>query len=132
MRIFDYCIHTCNGVMEGKFGSCFVFRRGARPFSLVTWLVRSTDVVGLLSAVLTDILAANHIRMPKTSTKAAKIRRLLSMDEITKSCSKEEIDRVESILKEQESKRKQKKDPENEEAENKDEDQERLCLLWFL
>ena len=107
--------------MEEKLGSCFVLRRGARPYSLLSWLVHSAQIVSLLSSVLTDILNSFEIRMPKMTTKNAKIRKLLSLQEISDTCTQEEVDKIEAMLIAQEQKRNSKKEAELDEDPKDDE-----------
>ena len=129
VRIFDYCIHVCNAGLEGKLGSCFVFRRGAKPYTLVAWLVHSGEILNLLSNVLSELLQAYEIRLARLTTKAAKIRRLMALEEVTEKCDPADIQRVEAVLVEQEQKRNSKKDIENEESELKENNEESIRVF---
>ena len=85
--------------------------------------MHSAQIVSLLSSVLTDILNSFEIRMPKMTTKNAKIRKLLSLQEISDTCTQEEVDKIEAMLIAQEQKRNSKKEAELDE-DPKDDDQD--------
>ena len=132
VRIFDYCIHVCNARVESKVGACLVFRRGAKPYSLVACLVHSGDIVNLLSSVLSELLASFDIRLARLTTKAAKIRRLMALEEVTEKCEPSDLQRVEALLVEQEKRRGNKKDEEAEEMEQKEnQDCSGIFCLFF-
>ena len=108
-----------------------MLRRGAKPYSLVAWLVHSGDIMNVLSSTLTELLGALGIRMARLTTKAAKIRRLMTLPEVTEKCHQSEIDMVEALLLEQEQKR-NKKDADNDDAELKENQDCSVILSLFF
>ena len=60
------------------------------------------------SDVLSELLGRHNIRMAKSATKAAKIRRLLVLEDVTSACPPGEIEAVEKMLQELEEKRRKK------------------------
>ena len=115
MQIFDYSLHIPNETMASKTGNVIV-RPGCSGQSVLIWLLRSGEIIKLTSSVLSDIIGSHDIRMPKNSSKNAKIRKLMAMNLVKETMSEAELNTLESQLKEQEASRKKKK----EEEENND------------
>ena len=118
--------------MNAKLGSCVVLRRGTKGYSLLAWLVHSSQILRVLSGVLSDLLNHYQVKMGKMTTKPAKIRRLLSLPEVVENCTEAEIKAVESALQEQENKKLANKNEETEEAaEQLDENQDNCISMFF-
>ncbi|CAE7646737.1 unnamed protein product [Symbiodinium sp. CCMP2456] len=133
VRFYDYTIHVSDQIMAEKTGSCLVLRRGTKSFSLMPFLVEKGFILKLTVANLMDFFASCGIRMPKNTTKAARIRRLLQMDCITQECSPDKIRAVLEVLDKQEEKRRKKGEKPNEpsdEALNRENRGFLTCLLF--
>ncbi|CAE7873725.1 unnamed protein product [Symbiodinium necroappetens] len=133
VRFYDYTIHVSDQIMAEKTGSCLVLRRGTKSFSLMPFLVEKGFILKLTVANLMDFFASCGIRMPKNTTKAARIRRLLQMDCITQECSPDKIRAILEVLDKQEEKRRKKGEKPNEpsdEALNRENRGFLTCLLF--
>ncbi|CAE7690019.1 unnamed protein product [Symbiodinium sp. CCMP2456] len=121
VRFYDYSMHLCDQSLAEKCGTSLVLRRGTKSFSLMPFLVEKGFILQLTVANLMDFLNSCGIRMPKNTTKAARIRKVLQMDSITQECSPERIQAVLQALEKQEEKRRKKdaqaSEPSNNEAE---------------
>ena len=93
-----------------------------KDFSLMGWLVASGDILKLTVKNLMDFMDSRGTRMPKNTTKAQRIRRILSMDDIQQECSEDLINAILQKLEQQEEKRRKKDeagaDPAKEEVHN--------------
>ena len=78
------------------------------------FLVEKGFILKLTVANLMDFLTSCGIRMPKNTTKAARIRRILQLDSIAQECSPDKIRAISEALDKQEEKRKQKGEKPNE------------------
>ncbi|CAE7232876.1 unnamed protein product [Symbiodinium necroappetens] len=114
VRFYDYTIHLSDQSLAEKCGSSLVLRRGTKSFSLMPFLVEKGFILKLTVANLMDFLASCGIRMPKNSTKAARIRRVLQMDCITQECSPDKIRAILEVLDKQEEKRRKRGETQNE------------------
>ena len=102
-----------------------VIRRSVNGQKVLTFLMRSLQILKLTNTIISDILAHECIRMPKNSSKAAKIRKLMSLDIVKKTVNSEQLENLEAALKEQEKNRNKKKgheDPFKEEEASDNED----------
>ncbi|CAE7411251.1 unnamed protein product [Symbiodinium necroappetens] len=110
VRFFGYSIHLAEPVLSDKCGCSILLRRGMKDFSLMGWLVQSGDVLKLTVRNLIDFMDSRGARMPKNATKAQRIRRILSMDDIQQECSADVINAMVQKLEQQEEKRRQKEE----------------------
>ena len=90
-------------------------------------MVHKCTIHTATSDVLSEFLALHNIRMTKSATKATKIRRLMSLDEVTGQCEASEIQAVEQVLQDLEEKRKRKKQEPAEEEREEDEQATRVA-----
>ena len=120
-----YSIHLTDGALQQKFGTPIILRPSKHRWTLLAWLIRETSLHLCTSDTLSEFLAQSNLKMPKSSTKNAKIRKLLSIQEVTTQCSPEEIQRMEQLLQEMEQKRKKQAAQQNAD-ENEEEDDEAL------
>ena len=122
MRFFGYSIHLAEPSLSDKCGTSFILRRDMKDFSLMGWLVASGDILKLTVKNLMDFMDSRGTRMPKNTTKAQRIRRILSMDDIQQECSEDVINAILQKLEQQEEKRRKKDeagaDPAKEEVHN--------------
>ena len=81
------------------------------------------------SDALTQFLSMNSLGLRKNSTKAAKIRALMRLQEVTNKCSKELLDRVEAMLQQAEEKRKKKAASKDVDNHDEDEDADEAQLI---
>ena len=79
-----------------------------KDFSLMGWLVASGDILKLTVKNLMDFMDSRGTRMPKNTTKAQRIRRILSMDDIQQECSEDVINAILQKLEQQDEKRRKK------------------------
>ena len=102
-----------------------VIRRSAAGQKVLTHLMQTGQILKLTNNVLNDIMAHECIRMPKNSSKSAKIRKLMTIDIITRTVSADQLQLLEAMLKEQEKNRAKKKtddDPTKEDDASENED----------
>ncbi|CAE6939966.1 unnamed protein product [Symbiodinium sp. CCMP2592] len=97
VEIFCYTLHVCPTSMESKCGG-ILFRRGPKPYSLLVHLFVSENIMSITSAALSDILTAYSIRMPKNSSKHAKITKLMTLDEVKQAIGDAGVARMEAKL----------------------------------
>ena len=71
-------------------------------------LVKSEQILQVTSTALDELLLTQKLRMPKNSSKASKIRKLLQSETVQNNLNKEELDAVEKRLQEIDEKRKKK------------------------
>ncbi|CAE7490987.1 unnamed protein product [Symbiodinium sp. CCMP2592] len=114
VRCYDYTTHLCDQSLGEKCGTNLVLRRGKKAFSLMPFLVEKGFILKLTNASLMDYLGSCGLRMPKNTTKAARIRRILQLDSITQECSADKIRDVLAVLDKQEEKRRKKEEKANE------------------
>ena len=122
--IHDYSLHIPPDSLVMKMGN-LVIRRSVNGQKVLTFLMRSLQILKLTNTIISDILAHECIRMPKNSSKAAKIRKLMSLDIVKKTVNSEQLENLEAALKEQEKNRNKKKgheDPFKEEEASDNED----------
>ena len=108
--MFEYSIHCLKGKMYEKMGTGLVLRRSQKSWTLLSYLVHQNTLHTATCSTLDELLAMNDIRMGKSANKACRIRKLLTVLEVTSGCSEAEIQAVEDLLQVQEEKRKRKKD----------------------
>ncbi|CAE7426242.1 unnamed protein product [Symbiodinium sp. CCMP2456] len=125
VQLFDYTVHLATKPVEDKCGCGFLIRRGVKSFSLVAYLVHTSEILQMHSATISDLLFEADIRLPKNTSKALKIRRVLEMDSVKNHVSQSTIDNIKLILDQQEEKRKKSKDQKPETEHNDEED-----IVW--
>ncbi|CAE7672747.1 unnamed protein product [Symbiodinium sp. CCMP2456] len=123
VKLFAYTLHVCESQLADKCGSAVLLRRGSQEFCLLCFLVQSELVLSSSSASLTELLQKHDIQMPKNSTKAHKVRRILAMEKVKEMCAAKTITKLLASLDEADAKKKirekekEKKDDALEEAE---------------
>ena len=117
VAIYPYTLHVPSSALEAKTGG-FVIRRAAKSQTMLTHLMKTCEILKVTSLVLSEILNNERVKMPKNSSKAAKIRKLMTLESVRASVTEEELACIEKALCEQEKQRSQKK----KEGEAKDED----------
>ena len=76
VEMFQYTVHVpCSG-LEAKADGILI-RRGIKGFTLLSYLFLSEHVLKLNSDTLSELLSQERIRMPKNSTRKAKILGLM-------------------------------------------------------
>ena len=118
----DYTVHLGNGPLCTKNGCSLVFRRSVKKYTLLAWLVHKNNIYKCTSEVLSELLTMHHVRMAKTATKITKVRKLLTLAEVTTQCTQQEINDVENLLKHLEEKRKKGKKQDNNEDEQEEDE----------
>lgn len=135
VKLFAYTLHVCESQLADKCGSAVLLRRGSQEFCLLCFLVQSELVLSSSSASLTELLQKHDIQMPKNSTKAHKVRRILAMEKVKEMCAAKTITKLLASLDEADAKKKIRE----KEKEKKDDDlEEVLCrgnsfspfLIW--
>ncbi|CAE7741926.1 unnamed protein product [Symbiodinium sp. CCMP2456] len=129
VEIFCYTIHVCPASLESKCGG-ILFRRGPRAYSLLVFLFVSQSIMSITSAALSDILTAYEIRMPKNSSKHAKIRKLMTLDDVKTTLGEDGLEGLEQKMLEIEKGRaskKKEKEPEAEEHADDDDPAVAAC-----
>ena len=118
VEIFSYTIHVCPASLESKCGG-ILFRRGPKAYSLLVFLFVSQSIMNITSAALSEILTAYELRMPKNSSKHAKIRKLMTLDDVKTTLGEDGLEGLEQKMLEIEKSRaskKKEKEPEAEDA----------------
>ena len=82
-----------------------MIRRAAKSQTLLVHLVKTCEILKVTSLTLSEILVHERVKMPKNSSKAAKIRKLMSLHSVCSSVSGEDLARVEKALADQENRR---------------------------
>ncbi|CAE7826543.1 unnamed protein product, partial [Symbiodinium sp. KB8] len=118
VKLFAYTVHVCEGHLANKCGSALLLRRGPQEFCLLCFLVHSELILLSSSASLTELLLKHDIQMPKNSTKAQKVRRILGMDKVKETCAASKIAKLLASLDEADAKKRNKE----KEKEKKDDD----------
>ena len=77
-------------------------------------------------------MSMNNLGLRKNSTKVAKIRALMRVQEVSSKCSKELLDRVEAMLQQAEEKRKKKAASKDADNHDEDEDQEEAQMMKLI
>ncbi|CAE7646167.1 unnamed protein product [Symbiodinium sp. CCMP2592] len=108
VRFFDYSIHLAEPSLSDKCGTSLILRRGMKDLSLMGWLVTSGDILKLTVKNLMDFMDSRGTRMPKNTTKAQRIRKILSMDDIQQECGENVLNAILKKLEQQEEKRRKK------------------------
>ena len=79
------------------------------------------SILKLRSDTVSELCALKSLTLPKSATRASKIRALAASTSIKEACSREELDKIEAVLVSEEEKRKNKKGKEkNQIAEEED------------
>ncbi|CAE7389174.1 unnamed protein product [Symbiodinium necroappetens] len=97
VEIFEYTIHVSPASLECKCGGILI-RRGSKPYSLLVHLFISETILSITSAALSEILTAYEARMPKNSSKHAKIRKLLTLADVKETLGDHGVARMEQKL----------------------------------
>ena len=105
-----------------------MIRASAKQYDMACWCFKSGSILRLKTDVLTELASTQHIRVPRNSTKAAKIRMLAASPVIKANCSTEELADIEKALLEMDEKRKRKAQKEKT-NESEEEDEDRPCQL---
>ena len=122
VHFFLYTVHLPSAGIAQKTGAV-VLRRGARQYTLLTYLFQTQLILGVTSPVLTELLQLEKLLLPTTSSKATKIRKLMTCDAVKAAIGEDILAMIESKLLSQEKKRKKNGDKADENAEGCD-DQE--------
>ena len=86
-----------------------MLRRGPKAYSLLVYLFVSESIMNITSAALSEILAAYEARIPKNSSKHAKIRKLMTLNDVKEALGDDGVARMEQKLCEIEKNRSSKK-----------------------
>ena len=103
--------------MQSKCGG-ILFRRGPKAYSLLVNLFISETIMSITSAALSDLLTACDCRMPKNSSKHAKIRKLMTLADVKEALGDDGVARMEAKLQEIEKNRVSKKKEKEQETED--------------
>ena len=122
--IYNYSLHMPSDTAAEKLGG-IVLRLAAHGQDLLTWLMRTKEILKVTSAILTDIVANNKIRTPKNSSKNAKIRKLMALQSMKTNLTEQELNKLEAQMKEQENRR-NKKRPDEDKDDDASENEETL------
>ena len=106
--MFQHSLHVLNASLATKVGCCLVFRKSLKGHSLLSYCVETCSLTSLTNESLEQLLLWQQIRLPKTSTKATRIRKLLETPHVTENCTEASIQKLLAALAEQEEKRKKK------------------------
>ena len=120
VSVYEYSLHLLNGQLAAKTGCSLVFRQSKTAHTLLSHAVETATLLQFTNETLDHLLVWCEIRTAKTTTKAAKARKLLESQHVQTRCSKESIETILNILKDQEEKRNNKKNIDD----NKDNDDE--------
>ncbi|CAE7789951.1 unnamed protein product [Symbiodinium sp. CCMP2592] len=117
VEIFEYTVHVSPASMESKCGG-ILLRRGPQAYSLLVHLFISGSIMNITSAALSEILIDYECRMPKNSSKHAKIRKLMTLADVKESLSDEGVAQMEAKLQEIEKNRSAKKKEKEQETDD--------------
>lgn len=121
VQICQYTVHVFDPVLEQKMPG-FVLRRGPRCHSLLVFLFLNESILDVSSSALTELLAGEHMKMPKNATKAAKIRKLMTAASVMESTDESLRQKIEALLVQRdEAKKKSKK------GKQAEDDNEEMC-----
>ena len=115
-----YTLHLAPDSLASKIGCGLLLRRGVSEFTLLPYLVETKKILRLPSASLSDLLLSQNVRMPKNTTVACKIRRLLAEDAVKQSCSEKTVQEIIQFLESREEKRKNHKEKDEEKDESEE------------
>ena len=106
--MFQYTVHVpCSG-LEAKADGILI-RRGLKGFTLLSYLFLSEHVLKLNSDTLSDLLSQERIRMPKNSTRKAKIFGLMKTATVQDSVADNILQGIVKKMEEEETNRKKRK-----------------------
>ncbi|CAE7023275.1 unnamed protein product, partial [Symbiodinium sp. KB8] len=108
VKLCDYTLHVCEASLADKCGSAVVLRRSPQELCLLCFLVHSELILSSSSASLTELLQKHDIQMPKNSTKAQKVRRILAMDKVKEACAASTIAKLLARMDEADAKKRNK------------------------
>ena len=114
VEIYEHTLHIASSAMAEKNGCNVFFRRALRGHSLLTYLVQMREILTITSECLERLTEWKAIRLPKTATKATRIRKILELEEVKERCCQSSIDGILATLQQQEENRKKKKAQEEE------------------
>ncbi|CAE7236724.1 unnamed protein product [Symbiodinium sp. CCMP2592] len=97
-KLMLYTLHIAPDALASKLGSGLLVRQGTIEYSLLPCLVETKKILRLPSASLSDLLLHQNVRMPKNTTVACKIRRLMAEDAVKQVCSETVIQEIIQIL----------------------------------
>ena len=106
--VYEYSCHLAIPPLADKLGSNIILRRSLHGESLLCYLVNSLRILSLTAATLHEMLVHCCVRMAKNTTKPAKIRKILMLQEVVQNCKQEKRDEIEKKLQEQEEQAKKK------------------------
>ena len=125
--MFRYTLHVPATSLETKTDSILI-RRGRTGVSLLVYLFLTANILKLASDTLSEILTQEKIKLPKNSTKRAKITALLKSPTIQEQIPEETRISIEKKLEEDELNRKNKK---NQAQDGCEYDDEQVAGLHF-
>ena len=119
VEVFRYTTHLAVPSLAKKIRCHFMLRRAKQPTTLLCYLADSHCILSLTVTTLDEILATYNVRMPKTTTKSARLRKILTLDEIAQGCNENNIQELMKKIQEREeslAKKKEKQTHDDEEA----------------
>ena len=129
-EMFRYTLHVPAASLEPKTESILI-RRGRTGVSLLVYLFLTGNILKLTSDTLSEILTQEKIKLPKNSTKRAKITALLKAPMIQENIPEETRISIEKKLDEDEANRKNKK-TNNQAQDGYDNDDEQVAGLHIV
>ena len=108
VEVFEHSLHILNATLSSKIGCSLVFRKAKRGHSLLSYSVQTCTLTSLTNETLEQLLLWQQIRLPKNTTKATRIRKLLETPHVVQRCTEASIQKLHAKLAEQEEKRQKK------------------------
>ena len=121
--MFQYTLHVPSPSLEAKTDGV-ILRRAARGHNILSFLFLSSHILKVNSDTLSDLLANQRLKLPKNSTRKAKIQALMQAPNIRESVSEEILKDIQRQLEEEDISRKKKHRLEDPTSEDIDEEQD--------
>ena len=105
---FEKTLHLVNFELAKTLGCNIIIRKQKTGQNLLSYLVSTLEILDVSNDALDSILAWQSTRVSKNTTKAMKVRRLLDLPLVSRTCSREAIDAILRKLAEQDERKKKK------------------------
>ena len=129
--MFQYSLHVPSPSLEAKTDGV-ILRRAARGHSILAFLFLSGHILKVNSDTLSDLLANEKLKLPKNSTRKAKINALTQASSVRESVSEELLKAIQQQLEEEEANRKKKNRSEDPATDEIDDEQEARLKYVYI
>ena len=120
--MFQYTLHVPCATLEAKTDN-IIIRRGTRGYSLLAYLFLTANILKVNSETLTELLNNEKMKLPKNSTRKAKITSLAKAATVEEHVPPEVRSAIEKKLEEEEANRRKVKSNEANNDEECDDEQ---------